>query len=98
MWELYVYSFIAGLFGANGVPHFVKGITGEQHQTPFGQPSSAVINVIWGWFNFLVAALFLFLAHPYRHELRSIACVALGALVVGVMLAATWSKKQPKKH
>jgi hypothetical protein len=52
MWELYVYSFLAGLFGANGVPHFVKGITGQKHQTPFAKPSSAVVNVAWGWLNF----------------------------------------------
>jgi len=42
MWELYVYSFVAGVLGANGSPHFGKGIMGQKHQTPFGGGSSAV--------------------------------------------------------
>jgi uncharacterized membrane protein len=94
MWQLYVYSFLAGLIGANGVPHFIKGITGKKHQTPFGRPSSAVINVIWGWVNFVVACLLLFYAHPRarHHELRSFGLVAIGALITAVMLAYVWSK------
>ena len=32
MAALYIYSFLAGLFAANGVPHFVKGIAGA-HST-----------------------------------------------------------------
>jgi hypothetical protein len=30
MWQVYVYGFLAGLIGANGVPHFIKGIIGEK--------------------------------------------------------------------
>lgn len=43
----------AGIVFGNGVPHFVKGMVGWKHQTPFGKPSSAVVNVIWGAVNWL---------------------------------------------
>ncbi len=98
MWQLYVYSFLAGLIGANGVPHFIKGITGEKHQTPFGNPSSAVVNVVWGMVNFAVAGLLIFYAHPHArgHLLRSFGLVVLGALLTSVLLASVWSKATKK--
>jgi hypothetical protein len=92
MWQLYVYSFIAGLFGTNGVPHFVKGVLGKKHQTPFGRPSSAVVNVVWGWANFVVAVLFLYFAHTHAHRLRALAMVAVSSLLMGLLLANNWSK------
>jgi len=91
-WQLYVYSFLAGVIGANGVPHFIKGITGQKHQTPFGRPSSAMVNVAWGWVNFLVAALLIYWGDVHRHILRAFACVAVGALLIALLLAYTWSK------
>ena len=92
MWQLYLFSFAAGLLGANGVPHFVKGITGQKHQTPYGRPSSAVVNVVWGWINFVVAALLIYFGHVHPHLLRSFMLVALGALVMALLLANVWSK------
>lgn len=91
MWQLYVFSFLAGLFGANGIPHFVKGITGQVHQTPFGKPSSAIVNVIWGWVNFVVAFIFIYYSHFHKHLLRAPAMVAVGALLMALLLAKTWS-------
>jgi hypothetical protein len=57
--------FATGLFLANGIPHFVKGICGDRFPTPFAKPrgcglSSPTVNVVWGMVNFLVA---LVLAH-----------------------------------
>ena len=91
-WQLYVYSFLAGCLAANGVPHFVKGVTGEKHQTPFGRPSAAWVNVVWGWLNFVVAFFLMYYSHFHRHELRAFACVAVGVLVVALGLAAAWTK------
>ena len=50
-WYDYIAYFFAGVFLCNGVPHFVKGVTGERFQSPFASPpgvgqSSAVVNVI----------------------------------------------------
>lgn len=91
MAALYIYSFLAGLVVANGVPHFIKGITGQQHQTPFGRPSSAVVNVIWGWFNFAVAAILLHFAHPWPHLYRASGLFAIAALLMAILLAQTWT-------
>ncbi len=92
MWQLYVFSFLAGAVGANGIPHFIKGITGEKHQTPFGKPSSATINVAWGWTNLVVAMLLLYWGHVHPHILRAFALVAIGGLLMSLLLADTWSK------
>jgi hypothetical protein len=99
MWQLYVYSFLAGLVAANGVPYFVKGITGEKFQNPFGRSSSAVSNVVWGWFSFAIAGFLVYYAHPRvrGHELRAFSLVALGALITAVMLALAWSNEPAKK-
>ncbi|MGH7142243.1 MAG: hypothetical protein ACREF5_02085 [Candidatus Saccharimonadales bacterium] len=91
MAELYIYSFIAGLFAANGVPHFVKGITGSQHQTPFGRPSAAWVNVLWGWVNFAIAAGLLHYAHPWDHEYRAAGLFAIAFLLMALVLAYAWT-------
>ena len=44
---------------ANGIPHFIKGITGQTHMTPFKRVSSAVLNVVWGFVNFAVGLILL---------------------------------------
>ncbi len=97
---LYIYAFLAGLFAADGIPHFVRGITGHSHQTPFGNPSSAIVNVIWGWVNFVVAGILLHFAHPRVHEYRAAGMFALGVLIMSLLLAFAWSShsEQNKKH
>jgi hypothetical protein len=37
---------VIGLFGTNAIPHFVRGITGQRHMTPFVSESSALLNVL----------------------------------------------------
>lgn len=91
MFTLYLYSFLAGLIAANGVPNFVKGVTGQEHQTPFGRPSSAMVNVAWGWANFIVAALLVHYAHPWQHLYRASGLFAIGVLLMGLFLAYVWS-------
>jgi hypothetical protein len=92
MIHLYIYSLLAGLIGTNGIPHFIKGVTGQKHQTPFGKGSSATVNVIFGWVNFVVAMLALHFAHPHAHELRSFTCLAIGSLIMGIFSAKVWTK------
>ena len=85
---LYLFSFIAGLLATNGIPHFVMGITGQKHQTPFGKPSSAIVNVIWGWLNFAAAGVVLHFAHPRTHLYRASLCFAVAALIMAIILAS----------
>lgn len=89
----YLLFFLAGLVGANGVPHFVKGITGEKHRTPLKNPSSAATNVLWGAANLYVAAWLFKLALDYHAGflLASIS-VLIGTLIIGVPQAILWSR------
>jgi len=92
MWELYVFSFLAGLFAANALPHLVKGGTGQRFQTPFGKNSSAIVNVLWGWANALLAVIFLHFSHPWPHAYRASVTFVLAALVMLVVNALIFSR------
>ena len=59
--------FLVGVFFANGIPHFVHGISGRKFPTPFAKPpgkglSPSVVNVLWGLFNFLIAGILFAIA------------------------------------
>ena len=61
-WYHYVAYFFGGLFLANSLPHLGNGISGHAFQSPFASPpgqglSSAMVNVLWGFFNLAVAYL-----------------------------------------
>lgn len=92
MWQLYLFSFIAGLLAANGVPHFVKGCIGQKHQTPFGKPSSALVNVCWGWLNFIASVIFLHFAHVRTHQYRAFTVFALAVLIMTLLNSLAWTK------
>jgi hypothetical protein len=89
--------FFAGIFLCNCIPHLTAGLQGKSFPTPFGKPrgvgdSSALINVIWGIFNLLIALLLL-----SRHPLIVITDLGLaafiaGMLVIGIYLAIHFSK------
>lgn len=56
--------FFAGLFLANGIPHFVSGISGRKFHSPFAQPfvkglSSPLSNVVWGLINLTLSLTLL---------------------------------------
>jgi hypothetical protein len=68
-WYIYLLQFVAGVFLANGVPHFVQGISGHWFQSPFASPpgigeSSPVVNVLWGFLNLAVGFALLFKFAP----------------------------------
>jgi hypothetical protein len=63
-----VVLFLAGLLLANGIPHFVNGISGREFHNPSLHrfvPSvpSPLFNVIWGLLNFGVVIFLLTVAH-----------------------------------
>jgi hypothetical protein len=64
-WYVYIAYFGAGLFLANGIPHFVNGISGKKFPSPFASPpgvgeSSPLVNVIWGIVNFIISWILVF--------------------------------------
>lgn len=93
--EFVVFASI-GLFGTNGIPHFVKGITGQRHMSPFGSDSSAVLNVIWGSLNFVVAGILGWLYQDAIGEVTLAVAFAAG-VVLAVGLAGYWSDENPRQ-
>lgn len=80
-----VLSFLAGVLGGNGLPHFIKGITHEAYPNVFG--GSPVSNFLAGWIGLVVAVTLLYLAHPGSHPFASFAAVAVGVLAMGLFHA-----------
>jgi hypothetical protein len=92
-WYIYLLQFISGLFLANGVPHFVQGISGHWFQSPFASPpgigeSSPVTNVLWGFLNLAIGFVLLWSFAPKGiNVVAEWAIVGLGVLIAAVLLA-----------
>jgi hypothetical protein len=92
-WSVLLAHFGAGLFLANGIPHFVQGISGHRFQSPFASPpgvgeSTPLVNVLWGMVNFAIGYVLLFGVGEFRVGLNMDALVlGLGALVAAIGLA-----------
>jgi hypothetical protein len=92
-WLSLVSYFFGGIFLTNAIPHFVAGTMGHPFQSPFAKPpgkglSSSTVNVLWGFFNAVVA--YLLLARVGVFDLRAtghILAFGLGVLLIGVNLA-----------
>ncbi len=90
--------FFGGAFLANAVPHYVNGVSGHPFQSPFAHPpgeglSSALVNVLWGFTNFVVA--YLLLARVGTFDLRRwrhVIVTGAGALLMSVMLARAFGR------
>jgi len=88
-WYDYLLCFFGGVFTANFVPHFVRGITGTPFPTPFAKPpgrgmSPPTLNILWALANLIVAYL-LFLDSGFSLFDWPLALAAF----IGFALAAT---------
>ena len=92
-WYISLLQFVAGAFLANGVPHFVQGISGARFHTPFASPpgvgeSSPVVNVLWGFFNLVIAFALRFEFAPKGADVvLEWVFVGLGALMMALFCA-----------
>ncbi len=92
-WLWLVSYFFGGVFAANAVPHFVSGTMGRAFQTPFAKPpgkgvSSATVNVVWGFFNAVVAYLLVARVGAFDPRATShVVAFGLGALLIGIFTA-----------
>jgi hypothetical protein len=85
--------FFGGAFAANAIPHFVSGVMGRPFQSLFAKPpgkglSSSTVNVVWGFFNAVVA--YLLVARVGAFDPRStshILAFGLGALLITLFSA-----------
>lgn len=93
-------ALFAGMFLANGIPHFVKGIMGQTHMTPFKRVSDAYTNVMWGFANFVIGVLILGM-DELTGEVNwptgmNFWVFMLGALILAMTAAALFSKPNAK--
>ncbi len=83
----YIWYFLIGGFLANGMPHFIWGISKTITRSPFAQKSKPIFNISWGLANFIAAtALSL-----WQISANNISGGAIIALLVGFwVMAATF--------
>jgi hypothetical protein len=85
-WYFYLVLFFGGMLLANGVPHFVQGVSGEKFQSPFASPpgvgeSSPIVNVLWGFAN-LAAGFALLRSGDWSGSDATAGWLAIGAGVL----------------
>ena len=90
--------FFGGVFCINAVPHIVSGVLGRPFPTPFAKPpgkglSSAIVNVIWGFFNLCASYLLTCVAgHFDPKALVDVGIFSLGAFLGALLLARTFGR------
>lgn len=97
-WLHYISYFFWGAFLANAVPHYVSGVTGRPFQSPFAKPpgqglSSSTVNVVWGFFNLVVA--YLLICQMGNFDVRSVSdalSLGLGILLMSVLMARMFGR------
>jgi len=92
-WLHFVSYFFGGACLANTVPHLVSGLRGEPFQTPFATPSgeglsSSTVNVLWGFFNLVVAYLLVGRVGEFSLlDTGDVVALGLGALALSLFCA-----------
>lgn len=97
-WYDYVAYFFGGAFLANALPHLGNGVSGRAFQSPFASPpgkglSSSTVNVLWGFFNLVVAYLLVFCVGAFSiRSAQDVLPLGAGVLVMSVLSARTFGK------
>lgn len=85
MIQAIVLTFLAGLMGTNGIPHFVQGITAREYPNLTG--NSATNNAVDGLAAFAIAGVLISAAHVGDHPRAALIAGAVGAAVMTVFHA-----------
>jgi Na+-transporting NADH:ubiquinone oxidoreductase subunit NqrE len=98
IWYHYVACFFAGMFLANVVPHFVKGICGDRFPTPFARPpgkglSSPLVNVLWSLLNLLIAYFLVRVGRLASGGDLAFAAFFAGVAALSLMSSVNFAKK-----
>lgn len=97
-WIAFIVHFFAAAIMTNGIPHFVNGVCGRPFRTPFARgsgagESSAELNVVWGWANFVIAfLLFANIGPLYIGTPIDTIFIAAGVLVAGLILSRIFAR------
>ena len=97
-WYNYFSGFWAGMFLANFVPHFIKGIAGDAFPTPFAKPpgkglSSPLVNVLWALFNLAAGYLLFRFGKVSADDSLSIIIFFIGIICISIMGAMNFVHK-----
>ncbi|MGW1743905.1 hypothetical protein ACWCPQ_34495 [Nocardia sp. NPDC001965] len=75
-------SLAVGIFGVNAVPHFVKGMTGEEFPNLTG--NAPVRNSVAGFSGMLLTALIAYWADIPSHPWAAAVSIGIGGLAMAV--------------
>lgn len=97
-WIEYALAFLAGVFLANAVPHFVQGICGNRFPTPFAKPpgkglSSPTVNVVWGIVNLVIGYLALTRSGIGRGAPMQPLMLLLGIVAISIPMSIRFANK-----
>ncbi|MDB5150764.1 MAG: hypothetical protein JWQ57_4784 [Mucilaginibacter sp.] len=97
-WYHYFGGFWAGMFLANFVPHFIKGISGDHFPTPFAKPpgkglSSPLVNVLWALLNLVAGYLLFRFAKISADDNLSVLICFIGFTCISIMGAKNFVHK-----
>jgi hypothetical protein len=97
-WTNCVSYFFGGVFLVNAIPHIVSGMMGRSFQSPFAKPSgvglsSSTVNIVWGFFNAMVAYLLIVLVGDFDlHSTPDILTMGLGGFLIALYSARHFGK------
>jgi hypothetical protein len=97
-WYHYIACFFAGLFLANFVPHYAKGICGDRFPTPFANPpgrglSSPLVNVVWALFNLAVGCILFHAGAIWSSALPAWLVFFAGIAVISISMSTHFAHK-----
>ena len=94
----WLFSFLAGMFLFNAIPHFINGISGNAFPTPFADPpgkglSSPELNVAWAILNIGVGYLLARSSVLKNKTTTNIVLFLIGAIAISLMLSIAFTAK-----
>ncbi|HVD98882.1 MAG TPA: hypothetical protein VNB90_11815 [Cytophagaceae bacterium] len=97
-WYHYIAAFFAGLFLANFVPHYVKGVCGDPFPSPFSDPpgkglSSPIVNVLWALANLVVGYLLFRVGKVSHRNKIALLVFFIGVALISINLSMTFVHK-----
>jgi len=97
-WHWFLLDFLAGLFFANSVPHYVNGISGNRFPTVFSKPrgiglSGPVTNVLWAMVNMNIGYSLAKHGHLTSGHSALVWCMFGGVALAGVLLGKRFQHK-----
>jgi hypothetical protein len=98
-WYDYIAAFLAGMFLANVVPHFVHGISGDRFPTPFAHPpgkglSSPTVNVVWALFNLAIGYILFRVGKVSSGDNLALVIFFAGIAAISTMASVQFANKQ----